>query len=89
MQQYGVDSVYGLSNQLDGSRYSAYGFDAAGRNGPLVNGASGSTALYHHNGSRYGLGIGRGAGPDGKMNGLHGPKHKRGDMDRKFPDSVP
>lgn len=76
--------MYGLSSQLDGSRYSAYGFDAAGRNGALVNGASGSTALYHHNGSRYGLGPGRGAGPDGKMNGLHGPKHKRGDMDRKF-----
>lgn len=26
---------------------------------------------------------GRPAAPDGKMNGLHGPKHKRGDMDRE------
>ena len=50
----------------------------------MVNGSSGSTALYHHNGTRYGLGLGRGGAPDGKMNGLHGPKHKRGDMDRKF-----
>lgn len=75
--------MYGLAGQLDGSRYGAYGFDNAGRNGPVVNGASGSTALYHHNGSRYGLGLGRGGAPDGKMNGLHGPKHKRGDMDRK------
>lgn len=52
----------------------------------MVSNTSGSTALYHHNGSRYGLGIpGRApAGPnDGKMNGLHGPKHKRGDMDRE------
>ncbi|KAH0838661.1 ARM repeat-containing protein [Lanmaoa asiatica] len=79
--EYGVDSVYGLATQLDSSRYSPYGFDTPGRNGTMVNGASGSTALYHHNGSRYGLGLGRGGGPDGKMNGLHGPKHKRGDMD--------
>ncbi|KAI9572581.1 ARM repeat-containing protein [Boletus coccyginus] len=81
LEQYGVDSVYGLPSQLDDSRYSAYGFDTAGRNGSVVNGGSGSTALYHHNGSRYGLGLGRGGAPDGKMNGLHGPKHKRGDMD--------
>ncbi|KAF8557392.1 ARM repeat-containing protein [Imleria badia] len=86
-EQYGVDSVYDLANQLDGSRYGAYGFDSAGRNAPTVNGSNGSTAstpLYHQNGSRYGLGLGRGGAPDGKMNGLHGPKHKRGDMDRKF-----
>ncbi|KAF9234965.1 ARM repeat-containing protein [Melanogaster broomeanus] len=78
-QQYGVDSVYGANGQLDNGRYEAYGFDSTGRNGPGVNGTSGSTALYNHNGSRYGLG--RGSGPDSKMNGLHGPKHKRGDMD--------
>ncbi|KAF8124097.1 armadillo-type protein [Boletus edulis] len=58
-----------------------YKFDAAGRNSAMANGSSGSTALYHHNGSRYGLGLGRGGAPDGNMNGLHGPKHKRGDMD--------
>jgi hypothetical protein len=73
--------VYGLASQLDESRYGAYSFDTTGRNGSTLNGGSGSTALYHHNGSRYGLG--RGGVPDGKMNGLHGPKHKRGDMDRK------
>ena len=47
------------------------------------NTTGGSTALYHHNGSRYGLGLPRSGGADGKMNGLHGPKHKRGDMDRE------
>ena len=26
---------------------------------------------------------GRPNGVDGKMNGLHGPKHKRGDIDRE------
>ncbi|KAF8436332.1 armadillo-type protein [Boletus edulis BED1] len=50
-------------------------------NGAMANGSSGSTTLYHHNGSRYGLGLGQGGAPDGNMNGLHGPKHKRGDMD--------
>ncbi|KAF8130608.1 ARM repeat-containing protein [Boletus edulis] len=73
MQQYSVDSMV-LATVL-------YKFDAAGRNGAMANGSSGSTALYHHNGSRYGLGLGRGGAPDANMNGLHGPKHKRGDMD--------
>ncbi|KAF7367374.1 RNA-binding protein [Mycena sanguinolenta] len=85
-QQYGggMDSVYGL-NGLDGNGYNSYGFESGGR--ANSTGTSGSTALYHHNGSRYGLGLptrtNSGAG-DGKMNGLHGPKHKRGDMDREF-----
>ena len=74
--------MYSLNNQLDGTRFNSYGFESTGRGGHSVNGTSGSTALYHHNGSRYGLALGRG-GPDGKMNGLHGTKHKRGDMDRK------
>lgn len=78
--QYNIDSVYGLNNQLESTRYNAYGFESTVRGGQGVNGTSGSIALYHHNGSRYGLGLGRG-GPDGKMNGLHGTKHKRGDMD--------
>ncbi|KAK7032704.1 ARM repeat-containing protein [Favolaschia claudopus] len=88
LQQYngGMDSVYGL-NGLDGNGYNSYGFESGGRGGANTNGTSGSTALYHHNGSRYGLGLparaNSGAG-DGKMNGLHGPKHKRGDMDREF-----
>lgn len=79
-----MDSVYGL-NGLDGNGYNSYGFDS-GRSGANPTSTSGSTALYHHNGSRYGLGLpartNSGAG-DGKMNGLHGPKHKRGDMDRE------
>ncbi|KAF9072675.1 ARM repeat-containing protein [Rhodocollybia butyracea] len=75
-EPYGVDAGYGLNGGLDG-RYNSY----AG-----ANNTSGSTALYHHNGSRYGLGLpGRtNPGVDSKMNGLHGPKHKRGDMDREF-----
>ncbi|KAF5377307.1 hypothetical protein D9615_006384 [Tricholomella constricta] len=89
-QQYGLESVYGVNGGLDNNRYNSYGYETNGRNSANnapTNGTSGSTALYHHNGSRYGLGIpGRanaGSG-DNKMNGLHGPKHKRGDMDREF-----
>ncbi|KAJ7293868.1 ARM repeat-containing protein [Mycena rebaudengoi] len=86
-QQYGgIDSVYGM-NGLDNNSYNSYGFESGGRAGANPTSTSGSTALYHHNGSRYGLGLparsNSGAG-DGKMNGLHGPKHKRGDMDREF-----
>ncbi|KAJ7830916.1 ARM repeat-containing protein [Mycena olivaceomarginata] len=68
------DSVYGL----DGNGYNSYGFEAGGRGG--ANAGTGSTALYHHN-SRYGLGL-----PARTNSGrrLHGPKHKRGDMDREF-----
>ncbi|KAG1874193.1 ARM repeat-containing protein [Suillus tomentosus] len=80
-EQYGVEDVYGLNGQMDSGRFSSYDLDSSTRSGNSVNGASGSTALYHHNGTRYGLHIGRGNGADGKMNGLHGPKHKRGDMD--------
>ncbi|EIW86350.1 ARM repeat-containing protein [Coniophora puteana RWD-64-598 SS2] len=80
--QYGVESVYGLTAPLEeGRRYSSYGFESNSRiSTPNIDGATGSTALYHHNGSRYGLGTGR-LSDNGKMNGLHGPKHKRGDMD--------
>ncbi|KAJ7596798.1 ARM repeat-containing protein [Mycena floridula] len=84
LQQYGVDSVYGLNGGMEGG-YNSYGFES-GRNSAISN-TSGSTALYHHNGSRYGLGMpGRTpvAATDSKMNGLHGPKHKRGDIDREF-----
>ncbi|KAF5356163.1 hypothetical protein D9756_003987 [Leucocoprinus leucothites] len=66
---YGLESPYGLP--IDGGRYSA---------------STGSTALYQQNSPRFGLGLGArtGAGAqDGKMNGLHGPKHRR-DMDREF-----
>jgi hypothetical protein len=77
-----VDSVY----NLDDDRFNSYGFESNGRPNSNLNSTSGSTALYHHNGSRYGLGLpGRTAsgGADSKMNGLHGPKHKRGDIDRE------
>ncbi|KAF4572499.1 hypothetical protein EYR36_007006 [Pleurotus pulmonarius] len=73
--QYGVDSMYGMNGGAYGRATSANSTK------------SGSTALYHHNGSRYGLSaparpsVG---GPDSKMGGLHGPKHKRGDIDREF-----
>ncbi|KZT67672.1 ARM repeat-containing protein [Daedalea quercina L-15889] len=72
LQQYGVESVYGLNgNGVENGRFNSY--------------TTGSTALYHHHGSRYGLGVnGRANGADSKMGGLHGPKHKRGDVDREF-----
>lgn len=79
--------MYGLNGSLEPHRYNSYGFDAPGRTASLPQNTSGSTALYHHNGTRYGLGLpGRtnGSAPDGKMNGLHGPKHKRGDVDREL-----
>ena len=83
--QYDVDSIYALNGQrIDGNRFSGYGFDANSRINATGTSA-GSTALYHHGGARYGLGMGArlNNGPDTKMNGLHGPKHKRGDMDRE------
>ncbi|EIN13206.1 ARM repeat-containing protein [Punctularia strigosozonata HHB-11173 SS5] len=82
--QYGMDSVYNLDN----GRYENYNFESNGRsNGNAAlgaaNGASaGSTALYQHGGSRYGLGMnGRIPSGDSKMNGISGPKHKRGEME--------
>jgi hypothetical protein len=66
--------------------YQAYGYNNTASRQPTPGNTRGSTALYHHNGSRYGLGQpGRTntASGDGKMNGLHGPKHKRGDVDRE------
>lgn len=89
-QQY--DSIYGINGSVDNTRFNTYGFEAAGRpnvNSPNVvaNGnATAPNSLYSsQNGSRYGLGLpNRGnAGADSKMNGLHGPKHKRGDIDRE------
>ncbi|KAL0576379.1 hypothetical protein V5O48_005600 [Marasmius crinis-equi] len=81
--QYNVDAGYGLNGSLENGRYNSYGFESNGRSSAGPGTTSGSTALYHHNGSRYGLGLpGRSpSGVDSKMNGLHGPKHKRGDMD--------
>ncbi|KAI0662389.1 ARM repeat-containing protein [Cubamyces menziesii] len=81
--QYGSEGVYGLGGGMDNGRFNSYGFEVNGRAAGV--GATGSTALYHHNGAKYGFSMnGRPNGVDGKMNGLHGPKHKRGDIDREF-----
>ncbi|PPQ98902.1 hypothetical protein CVT24_003533 [Panaeolus cyanescens] len=81
------DSIYGI-NGVDNSRYNSYGFDAPrGSVSGLVGNGIGAASLYpSQGGPRYGLGLpSRGpSSADGKMNGLHGPKHKRGDMDREF-----
>lgn len=71
---YGLNN--GVGNSLDDRRFNSYS------NGSSLAG-TGSTALYHHHGTRYGLGIGGRVPSDGKMNGLHGPKHRRGDVDRE------
>lgn len=74
--------VYDMNGGMDNGRYSDYGYENGGRI-PSANGGAGSTALYHHNGTKYGLGINGRQNGDSKMNGLHGPKHKRGDIDRE------
>ncbi|KAI0825240.1 ARM repeat-containing protein [Trametes gibbosa] len=80
---YGGEGVYGLSGGMDNGSYNTYGFETNGRG--VAVGGTGSTALYHHNGAKYGFSMnGRPNAVDGKMNGLHGPKHKRGDVDREF-----
>ena len=82
--------MYGLAGSLEGNNFNAYGFEAVGRGAAV--GGTGSTALYHHNGAKYGFSMNaRANGADGKMNGLHGPKHKRGDIDRECasPDFCP
>lgn len=79
-----MDQVYNINDELSDDQYG-YGLDSNARLNNGIGNSGGSTALYHHNGTRYGLGLsGRAAGADAKMNGLHGPKHKRGDVDRKF-----
>ena len=78
----GNDENFG--NDIPGSQaYNSYDYDGNARNGAHT----GSTALYQHNGSRYGLALGNGrfmSQENNKMGGLHGTKHKRGDMDREF-----
>lgn len=73
------DNVYDLNNGLDNGRYDDFGYE----NDAHLGGSAGSTALYHHNGTKYGLGMGARPNGDSKMNGLHGSKHKRGDVDRE------
>ncbi|KAG8761205.1 hypothetical protein FRC14_006254 [Serendipita sp. 396] len=68
-----MDSGYGLG--VNGDRYqSGYGsaYDSNPRGG------------YGQSAGRYGMMAGRGMGTEGKMNGFHGAKHKRGDGDRDF-----
>jgi len=80
-----------VNGAIEGSHFNNYGFETNGRaNAPASNGTSpntnGPATMYStQQGARYGLGIPvrNGAGADSKMNGLHGPKHKRGDMDRE------
>ncbi|KAG8741554.1 hypothetical protein FRC10_002731, partial [Ceratobasidium sp. 414] len=63
--------------------FTSYDYETGARGGVQ----SGSTALYQHNGSRYGLALGNGrfmSQENNKMGGLHGTKHKRGDIDREF-----
>ena len=85
---YTGEGVYSL-NESSESRYNSYGFEANQRRNPNSgsNPSGGPAVLYHHNGTRYGLGVqarpNGGAGGDSKMNGLHGPKHKRADVDRE------
>jgi len=85
---YAMDPGYAVNGGVDGRGYGGYSFDATTRNAVITNVSgttTGSTALYHHNGTRYGLGLPvRTGGPENKLNGLHGPKHKRGDIDREF-----
>ena len=72
--KYGVDSIY-----LQGERLNGYG---AGLDGARLNG--GSSALYNQHGARYGFSSRLGGGADPKLNGVHGSKHKRGEIDRKL-----
>ena len=70
------------NGEIGGAPYGSYEYEGGARNGAQ----SGSTALYQHNGSRYGLALGNGrfmSQENNKMGGLHGTKHKRGDIDRE------
>ncbi|CCA66738.1 related to Drosophila pumilio protein and Mpt5p protein [Serendipita indica DSM 11827] len=70
-----IDNGYSMSLNGDPRYQSGYG------NGYENNSRGG----YGQNAGRYGMmGSGRGMGADTKMNGFHGVKHKRGDMDREF-----
>ncbi|KAB5594289.1 hypothetical protein CTheo_2219 [Ceratobasidium theobromae] len=74
-----------ISGEIGGAQsFNSFDYDGGARN----SAHTGSTALYQHNGSRYGLALGNGRfmsqDNNNKMGGLHGTKHKRGDMDREF-----
>lgn len=80
-QKYDVESIYGLNNGvLDDEDYGGYRYDSSEHMDGNASVVGGSPALYQSNGTRYGLGTGvRLNSVENKMNGLHGPKHKRGD----------
>jgi len=76
-----------MNNAVD-AQFNAYGFEAPAHpsispsNG--TNGAGVANNLYPQNGPRYGLvAPGRSPSGDAKHNGLHGAKHKRGEVDRE------
>ncbi|KAG9123529.1 hypothetical protein FRC07_014822 [Ceratobasidium sp. 392] len=80
--------VGNMNGEMNGTpAFGSYEYGGGARNGAQ----SGSTALYQHNGSRYEPALGNGrfmsqenANNNNKMGGLHGTKHKRGDIDREF-----
>lgn len=78
VRQYGLETTYGMGGEIN--PYASYGYEGP-QGGINVHGSGGYQA------PRYPVGMQRGGvtGPpmDGKMNGLHGPKHKRGDVDRE------
>jgi hypothetical protein len=80
--QYDLDA-FSIQNGADAG-YVAYGYEGPHASINLGVGPMPPSNMYSA-GQRYGLALGgRGAGPvDGKMNGLHGPKHKRSDIDRE------
>jgi len=73
-----------MNNAVD-AQFNAYGFEAATHPSNGTNGAGVANNLYPQNGPRYGLAApGRTpSGGDAKHNGLHGVKHKRGEVDRE------
>ncbi|CAE7179481.1 unnamed protein product [Rhizoctonia solani] len=83
VQSAGNDENF--ANNISGDMGGAQNFNSFDYEGGARNNAhSGSTALYQHNGSRYGLALGNGrfmSQENNKLGGLHGTKHKRGDMD--------
>uniref|UniRef100_A0A8H7Y5R9 PUM-HD domain-containing protein n=1 Tax=Psilocybe cubensis TaxID=181762 RepID=A0A8H7Y5R9_PSICU len=93
------DAIYGHNGGVvDNTRFNTYGFESNGRpsanpsNAAPLNNPAGPASLYStQQGSRYGLGLPTrtSSGNDSKMNGLHGPKHKRGDMDRECNEIFP
>ena len=90
MKLYQYDSVYGIANGVDKTHCNNYGFESGSRgnsSNPVaaVNTNLAGPAGFYQSGLIYGLGLLPCAksGADGEMDGLHGPTHKRGDMDQE------